>query len=76
MKHGDQIRIAEWLGLKPAFLSRILSGEKRPSPRRSENLEKISGIPMRHWLLLDHEELKRMVFISWAARSDRTRGGR
>ena len=69
MKHGEQMKIAEWLGLKPAFLSRILNGEKRPSPKRSEALETISGIPIRHWLLLDHKELKRMVFIAWLATS-------
>jgi hypothetical protein len=76
MEHGDQIKIAEWLKLKPAFLSRILSGGSRPSPLRSEELEKISGIPMRHWLLLNHEDLRILVIAAWEKKYIRMEGGK
>jgi len=65
MRHGKQIKIANWIGESPSYISRILNGKKRPSPSRAEVFEGVTGVPMRDWLLLDHKKLKAKVEIAY-----------
>jgi len=73
MKNVTQKKIAEWCGLKEPFLSKILNGKKRPSAKRAEVLEEITGISFRDWLRADHEELRKKVVISYQVLSGSNR---
>jgi transcriptional regulator with XRE-family HTH domain len=65
MRHGEQKKIAKWLGVSQVYIHRILKGKKRPSPERAELLSDKSGISFRDWLLLPAQELERKVYLSW-----------
>ena len=46
-----QKEIAKKLGCSQQFISAVLHGRKRPSPRMAARLERITGVPLRVWLL-------------------------
>jgi len=50
MKYINQKQTAEALGISQAFLSEILSGKKRPSPKMAASLEQTSGKHRLAWL--------------------------
>ncbi|MGL1931803.1 MAG: helix-turn-helix transcriptional regulator [Desulfotalea sp.] len=58
MKKHKWIDVAKWLNVKKSYLSRIVNGSMRPSPKRALVLMDISGISLEDWLLLDTELLK------------------
>ena len=50
MNYGLQTKIASEVKISDAFLSLILSGQKRPSWRVSKRLEKVTGISAVDWI--------------------------
>ena len=65
MRTETQKQIAQWCGLREPFLSQIFNGRKRPSAMRAAELEEITGVSLRDWLLLPHDELKRKVIVAY-----------
>ena len=48
-----QIEIAARAGVSQAFVSQVLGGEKKPSPKIAARLEAVTGIHRLHWLYPD-----------------------
>lgn len=46
-----QKELARKLGCSQQFISAIVRGEKRPSPKMAARLERITKVPLRVWLL-------------------------
>ena len=47
--NSNQVAIASKLGLNPACLSRLLSGERRPTLDQAAKIEEVMFIPMKTW---------------------------
>jgi DNA-binding transcriptional regulator YdaS (Cro superfamily) len=65
MRHGDQKNIARWAGLSQTMLCQIFKGVKRPSPSTARKLEERTGIDLRDWLFMPHEQLKQKVYLGY-----------
>ena len=51
-----QTRLADELNISRGYISDMVAGKKRPSPKLAAKIEKITGIPLRRLLLPDEEE--------------------
>lgn len=49
LEYGSQSRLAAALALDQSYLSRLLSGERRPSLTLANQIEKKLGIPQDAW---------------------------
>lgn len=58
---GTLTPLAEKTGIKPDYLSALVTGNKRPSRKRAQKLEQASQISAAVWLLSSKEELREAV---------------
>ena len=70
LNHGEKKKLANWLGMKKPYLSRVLSLGFRGPRYRAKELEKISGISYRDWMCLPANELTEKMFEIWEGRKN------
>ena len=46
----SQKELAFFIGVSPAHISMIMSGNRKPSPKIAKKLSKITGKPLTYWL--------------------------
>ncbi|MFZ5770521.1 MAG: helix-turn-helix domain-containing protein [Thermodesulfobacteriota bacterium] len=55
-------QIAIKAGFDPGSLSKVLAGERRPSPGAARRLEEVTGIPAADWIFACPDYLREQLY--------------